>query len=233
MSSHSRPTPICASPGHQRKPRRRGFTLIEMLVVVAILGLLMALIFPAMQGVMRRTESVRCLSNLRNIGTAILFYEKDHRRLPGPINEGQMFRLSRAPRSNEAHLVYALHEYLDLPDFVPGQDPREIPTFRCPANRRLMGDRAIVSYLANRRDPFPMGNFNAPSGDERHSPRSLWDLPAPSSTWLVMDGDRGPSPISTSTMYPDEVTHGRFRNVLFADGRVTAFPAELGRPPPP
>ena len=227
----------CQTPNDASRVCKRetqyGFTLIELLVVIAILGMLMTLIFPAMQGVMRRSESVRCLSNLRNIGAAILFYQQDHRRLPGPINEGQLFRVSRAPGSNEAHLVYALHEYLGLPDYNPDLGEQEIPALRCPANRRLMGDQGRVSYLANRRDPVPMGNVNLSSTDPNYRPRSLWDLAAPSSTWLVMDGDRGPAPISTSTMYPVEVTHETFRNVLFADGRVTAYDAALGRPPPP
>ena len=56
----------------RRSPRTtdRGFTLIEMLLVIAILALLAGMIFPMASQVIARTETMKCMSNLRQIGVA-------------------------------------------------------------------------------------------------------------------------------------------------------------------
>lgn len=52
----------------------RGFTLIEMLVVVAIIALLIAMLVPTIGGVMAQARTVGCLNNLRQQAAAILAY---------------------------------------------------------------------------------------------------------------------------------------------------------------
>ena len=65
----------------------RAFTLIELLVVVAILGLLASLLLPALSSAKVRGRRAACLSNLRQIGTALHLYADDHEgRIPfGPV----------------------------------------------------------------------------------------------------------------------------------------------------
>ena len=58
--------------------RRRAFTLIELLTVIAIIALLAAIIFPVFASVRGKARGAACLSNLRQIGTATLMYTQDY-----------------------------------------------------------------------------------------------------------------------------------------------------------
>ena len=57
--------------------RRRAFTLIELLVVLAIIAMLAALLMPAIRGAVDKAKSVKCISNLRQIGVAVQQYVGD------------------------------------------------------------------------------------------------------------------------------------------------------------
>ncbi len=64
--------------------RRTGFTLIEVLVVVAIIALLVAILLPSLSRARMQARSVQCQSNLKQQGYAALMYANENRRiLPG------------------------------------------------------------------------------------------------------------------------------------------------------
>lgn len=69
---------IRATDGESGWQRAHGFTLVELLVVVAIIAVLIALLIPGMQNVRLATYRLQCKSNLRQIGTAVLIYAMDN-----------------------------------------------------------------------------------------------------------------------------------------------------------
>ena len=64
----------------------RGFSLLELVVVIAITALLTAIMFPGLNTARNTAHKLMCASNLRQIGTGIILYSSDHRdRIPGSL----------------------------------------------------------------------------------------------------------------------------------------------------
>ncbi len=77
-----------------RRPRA-GFTLIELLTVIAIIGILAAILFPAIGAAKKAAQKANDLSNIRSLGQAALIYSSDNNdRLPDPQSTTNAFAAS-------------------------------------------------------------------------------------------------------------------------------------------
>lgn len=85
-------------------PARRGFSLIELLVVISVISLMISILLPALSHARARARAVLCLSNERQIGLGMHLYAADYNdRLP-PFSEGKpgQFQMSGGGTSSDA-----------------------------------------------------------------------------------------------------------------------------------
>ncbi len=112
---------------------RPAFTLVELLVVVAVIGLLMAIAIPAVRHVHQLARTTRCLSNLKQLGVALDIYLD--------TREAKRFMPELYNRDDANDPVAAIDTVL-LPD-----EPNSA-VFACPADDRVHR-RSGTSYLWN------------------------------------------------------------------------------------
>lgn len=67
---------------HSTLNRRGGLTVIELLIVFSIVGVLLAMLLPAVNAAREAARKTSCMNNLRNVGLALHQYEAIHKRWP-------------------------------------------------------------------------------------------------------------------------------------------------------
>ena len=80
MSDHAQPSDDF--PPLARQPGRPGFTLVELLVVITIIGILMGLLIPTVNAAREQGRQVVCKNHLSQIGKALAQYEQIRQCLP-------------------------------------------------------------------------------------------------------------------------------------------------------
>lgn len=113
-------------------PTSRGFTLTELLVVLAIIGALAAIAFPIGRSVIAKSRSAACLSNLRQIGVALESFLQDNAQTMPDIAAGRKSKADDTPV-----LETVLASYLPDPE-----------AFHCPADHECH-EKSGSSYLWN------------------------------------------------------------------------------------
>lgn len=110
--------------------KRLGFTLVELLVTIAVLALLAAILTPALAQGLGSARRATCLSNLRQIYAGFALYAADHKGLNPPKFEVKKMRLT-ASDGTEGRV-------LNTPDFgiqtVLAPYVGDAGVFRCPAD---------------------------------------------------------------------------------------------------
>ncbi|MEX1119071.1 MAG: prepilin-type N-terminal cleavage/methylation domain-containing protein [Terrimicrobiaceae bacterium] len=158
----------------RRVPTRQGgFTLVEILVVVAVTGILVAIALPSIQGAITRAHSTECASNLRAIGLGINFYSLEHHgEFPRSFHSGGTHGQPGWTASIYPYLSGG-DEELDVAGFER--------YFRCPDHRET--NPYVFSYGLNVH--FELD----PNGDDYTGSPATWrkasQVPKPSKTILV------------------------------------------------
>jgi len=151
-----------------KNDRRQGFTLVELLVVIAVIGILLAMLIPAVQSVRAAARKTQCANNMRQIGIALQHFESSYRVFPasgwtesGPGNpEGNQvgWRPLILPfiEQNNLHGIYDFSQnWWEGSNSAVAAVP--VPSFTCPS----VPDRSsVLSAIA--KPPRPQVNFSNP-----------------------------------------------------------------------
>ncbi len=127
----------------------RGFTITEVLVSIAILGLLVAVLLPAVQQSREASRQIQCRDHLKQFGIAISDFEASHGVFPtGTINnESAMWRL--LPSLGFPNHREELNQFFAHPETAKHLPECSIPIFKCPNDTRHVGSNGNSNYLMN------------------------------------------------------------------------------------
>ncbi|HUQ67908.1 MAG TPA: DUF1559 domain-containing protein [Planctomycetaceae bacterium] len=112
---------------------RRGFSLVELVVVLATIGLLLALILPAVGSVREAARRTQCRANLKQLGLALHNYESQFGMLPSATMAGLSWHVSILPFIEQR----ALYDQVDYTGRLPSADRfRHVPIslYLCPSD---------------------------------------------------------------------------------------------------
>lgn len=130
-----------------------GFTVVELLVVLAVLSLLTAVILPAVQQVREASRQAECVNHLHQLGIATQEHESRRRRFPytygGAYTGAPKEQAGRTAPSPHAFLMASLDvsvfRQIDWDDWHSLATGRRLPHSNSPANRELL--RQVIPVL--------------------------------------------------------------------------------------
>ena len=196
---------------------RRAFTLIELLTVIAIIGVLASILIPVLGSVRESARSSRCTTNLRQIGMAIQAYASDHK---GALPATGFFGVSSYYNRDARNFQNSLLTYLDLQPASTWSTSVALstysPVFECPSYKGATGGKGYVLHDSTTTgDPAkdindttvrPWGYVNDAAGTKvLPAPQKLANMPA--QEWALRDldatGEGSSHPGSQNRLYFD------------------------------
>lgn len=202
--------------------RSQAFTLIELLTVIAIIGILAAILIPVVGSVRESARSARCISNLRQIHTGFILYSNDNAgRLPFGGNE------NRVQFADGVHLTRwngAIYAYIEQLSSIQREDSRRLlARFDEQSDTILMCPSVDIGAMPGYH--YKSNIYVTPTASQKHIDEF--------ESRVVLAGDgggsNGPSnwyklePNSDGTLYsPNGVAlrHNERANVVFMGGNV-------------
>lgn len=202
------------------RKRVGAFTMVELLMVIAIIGILASLMLPALVRAKKKPLQIQCLSNQRQIGMALVMFMHDNQdTIPGPCYMGVSCRYYQITRHFQkfgggdemgpTELIGYLATYLSLPTPPTAPEKAMGRVAVCPGFLKYAPDpppnprQDGYSYFCNRlkitpRPPGwdPMEWFEFPFGyldgdfNVTKQPKKLAALKSPAETWAIMDADQ-------------------------------------------
>lgn len=228
------------------------FTLIELLIVVAIIGILSALLLPALNQSRQSARRAECAGNLRQLGMATQLYWDEYSGncfqwlSPSTNGDGHLYWFGwlQSDATAEGRRTFDLSAGVLFP-YLNGSDVRLCPAlYATPAQIKLKGDDVIFSYGYNK-SLSPAGNNPSPvSVNKIKQPADLalfadaaqindfQDPASPDSPmleeWYYLDVNTN---FAGANYYPNgHFRHAQKANVVFCDGHVgmeTMMPGSL------
>lgn len=202
--------------------RKRAFTLIELLTVIAIIGILAALLLPVVSRVRESAKGARCVSNLRQAGVAIHAYAEENK---GFLPATGFYGIAPYYNRDARNFQHALLPYLSLKRAATWSTSATqsiySPIFDCPSFKGALNEKAYVAQkdltMPDGSTVKPWGQVNDPNGtDINPKPRPLSMMPPRS--WAIRDLDAKVDGVALTA-------HPNARNYLYFDGHVAKEPA--------
>jgi len=204
----------------------RAFTLLELLIVIVMLGLLTALLFPAFAMAMETANRTTCANNLHQLGLALRLYANP--------NEGRFPVEELCGNPQQALVTSLVPHYLGTMDVFYCPSAAALEPYAQSAEYGGPGGDSIIDTAENRRRCWiSYKYFSVTRRDLRMPlPLRLSEYPhqlttdSPPARWLMSDYVRKDIPVFP---HREKGGWGGGRNVLFVDGSVQFLPHRTER----
>ncbi len=194
---------------------RAGFTLLELLVAIAIVAVLAGLVVTAVRSLRAKSAQVECTSNLRQWGTALGLYMAEHDGLIPRRGQGRQ-KVQTIDRPDD--WFNSLPPYFNLPPYselaAQGRKPKpgEHSVFVCPEAK----DNGAPNFLA-----YAMNFYLSPWDIDQ---QSIQQMAHPEQTVFMADGPGGYcSTVPSANENSVQARHSGRANLAFLDGHVQSY----------